>query len=153
MHLIVSPQRQVLEVYEGESLLAHFPVSTSKFGLGEEDGSHRTPRGHHQIQEKIGAGVPPGTIFQGRKPTGKIWKPEIQTKNDLILTRILWLAGRETHNANSHQRYIYLHGTNQEDQIGSPVSIGCIRLRNQDIIQLFDMVHVQTPITILDDLN
>lgn len=147
--LIVDPARQVVDWIEHGRVVHTQPVSTSKYGLGEVEGSHRTPRGHHHIAECIGAGEALGTIFKSRVPTGELWTPHTQTTEDLILTRILWLAGDEPHNANSQSRFIYFHGTNQEDQIGRPCSIGCIRLRNADMIQLFDWSHPGLPVLIL----
>ncbi|MEM1157126.1 MAG: L,D-transpeptidase [Verrucomicrobiota bacterium] len=148
MHLTVSTAEQKLTFHDDNSDVATYPVSTSKFGLGEKEGSHQTPRGRHIIAEKIGAGAPPGTVFKGRIPTGEIWTPDTVAGEDLILTRILWLSGEEAHNANSHDRYIYFHGTNQEALIGTPASIGCIRLTNADIIRLFDRVEVGTTVHI-----
>ena len=149
MHLIVSASKQQVTVYDHDATVSAYPVSTSKFGLGESAGSYQTPRGHHIITEKIGTDATPGTIFKGRIPTGQIWTPDMVTEDDLILTRILWLAGEEAHNANSHDRYIYFHGTNQEALIGQPASIGCIRLTNTDIISLFEQVEVGSTVEII----
>lgn len=151
MHIIVSPAAQHCTIYEGEDRLASFDVSTSRYGLGEEEGSHCTPRGRFRIIEKIGDAQPAGMRFVGRKPTGEIIPHGEHPETDMILTRILWLTGEEKKNANTHQRYIYFHGTNREDQIGTPASIGCIRLRNEDIVTLYDLVHIGTPVTILDE--
>jgi lipoprotein-anchoring transpeptidase ErfK/SrfK len=148
MRIEVSTSQQLLSVYNNDEVIVTFPISTSKNGLGETQGSHQTPRGHHRVTEKIGGGAPLGTIFNGRRPTGECWTPEKITEDDLILTRILWLSGQEAHNANSHERYIYIHGTNQEELIGTPASIGCIRMRNDDVISLFDLVDTGTPIHI-----
>ncbi len=149
MKIEVSVAQQQLTVFEEAEAIATFPVSTSKFGLGETEGSHQTPRGQHTICDKIGAAEPVGTVFKGRVPTGEIWTPEWETEEDLILSRILWLSGKESSNANSHERYIYIHGTNQEHLIGTPASIGCIRMMNDDVITLFEMVEPGTPVTIL----
>jgi L,D-transpeptidase YbiS len=149
MKLLVSVADQTLSVITDGQTGEVFQVSTSKYGTGEEEGSFRTPRGLHRIGEKIGGGAAPGTVFRGRQPTGEIWTPNSPpTDEDLILTRILWLEGMEPHNRNSRDRYIYLHGTNQEDKIGSPASIGCIRLRNMDILTLYDMVVTGTEVLI-----
>lgn len=148
MHLEVSIPEQTLTVLKDDQLVARYPISSSKFGLGEVEGSNRTPRGHHTITEKIGTDAVIGTVFKGRQSTGQIWTPELVTEDDLILTRILWLSGEEAHNANSHARYIYIHGTNQEELIGTPASIGCIRMKNEDVIQLFDQTEVGTRVTI-----
>jgi len=151
VHVIVSPANQKCSVYDEEDCVATFPVSTSRFGLGEKQGSHRTPRGRHRIIEKIGDGQPIGTRFVGRQPIGEIIQPGEQPETDMILTRILWLAGEEESNANSRDRFIYFHGTNREDSIGTPSSIGCIRLKNLDMMALYDLVEVGTPVTILDE--
>lgn len=148
MRIEVSPLQQHLSIFNDSELVAIFPISTSKFGLGEEEGSNKTPRGRHTVAEKIGADAAPGTIFKGRIPTGEIWTPEMVSEDDLILTRILWLSGEDPHNAHSHDRYIYIHGTNQEHLIGIPASIGCIRMMNADVITLFDMIEVGTTVTI-----
>lgn len=148
MDITVSVQDQSLTVQDSDIEIRRYLISTSRFGLGETEGSHQTPRGRHIITEKIGDGTAPNSIFKGRIPTGEIWTPDLVTEEDLILTRILWLSGDESHNANSHQRYIYIHGTNQEDQIGTPASMGCIRMRNHDILDLFDLVEVGTSVTI-----
>ena len=148
MRFHVSTSNQSVTVFDGMQSVWSAPVSTSKFGLGEESGSHCTPRGLHRVCEKIGAGAAWGTVFKSRLLTGQIWTPDQITEEDLILTRILWLDGVEPHNSNSRERYIYFHGTNQEDRIGTPASIGCIRLRNDDIIRLFDYAEVGTEVVI-----
>ena len=137
--LRISVAGQTLEVRgAGGEVLRCFPVSTSRFGLGTAPGSWRTPLGRFRVGEKIGAGAALGAVFKSRQPTGEIGldSPE----DDLVLTRILWLEGAEPDNANTRERYIYIHGTNHEDGIGQPASHGCIRLRNADIIELFEMV-------------
>ncbi|MEM1060187.1 MAG: L,D-transpeptidase [Verrucomicrobiota bacterium] len=152
--LHVNTYEQILTVKAGELILWQAPVSTSYYGLGEEEGSHRTPRGKHRIVEKIGDGEPLYAVFKHRQPTGEIWdtaasEEEREEEGDLILTRILWLAGQEAHNRNSQERYIYFHGTNHEDAIGTPSSIGCIRLKNADMLRLFDeYTSVNTPVVI-----
>lgn len=151
MHVIVSPANQLCSIYDEDECIATFPVSTSRFGLGEKEGSHRTPRGRHHVIEKIGDRQPLGTRFVGRQPTGEIIHPGEHPETDMILTRILWLAGEEDHNKNSQDRFIYFHGTNREDSIGTPASIGCIRLKNEDMLSLYDLVEVGTPVTILDE--
>ena len=148
MRFLVSTAAQTITVFDGRQPVWAAPVSTSKFGPGEESGSHCTPRGLHRVCEKIGAGAPLGSIFKSRLPTGKIWTQEQLTEEDLILTRILWLDGLEPANRNSRERYIYFHGTNQEDSIGTPSSIGCIRLRNDDVIRLFDYAEIGTEVLI-----
>jgi lipoprotein-anchoring transpeptidase ErfK/SrfK len=123
-----------------------FPVSTSRFGLGAEPGSFKTPLGRFEISRKIGDGAPLGAVFKSRLPTGEIGDPA--NPDDLIQTRILWLHGLDPENANTFNRYIYIHGTNHEDQIGVAASHGCIRMRNADIAELFDLVPEQTPVLI-----
>ena len=123
------------------------PASTSKFGLGTEEGSNRTPLGQFRICEKYGSNAPEGTIFKGRKPHG-VWSPDQETPEDLVLSRIFRLESTEPGLENTYLRYIYFHGTNQETLIGSPASHGCIRLKNSDITTLFDQVPVGTPVHI-----
>ena len=132
---------------DGRKVAAEFPVSTSKFGLGFEEGSFKTPTGKFRIARKIGGRATPWTIFRARKNTGYLAKPGGQ--EDLVLTRILTLDGLERHNANSLARYIYIHGTNQEDLIGTPASHGCVRLRNADMICLHRMVSAGTPVRVV----
>ncbi|MEI8233158.1 MAG: L,D-transpeptidase [Verrucomicrobiota bacterium] len=133
----------------GERLVASFPVSTSGFGLGSEPGSNKTPLGRFAISEKIGADAPLGAVFSSREPTGEQAPPHSPgDPRDLVLTRILWLEGLEPGNANTKDRYIYLHGTNHEERIGEPCSHGCVRMRNADIIALFDLVKSGTEVTI-----
>ncbi|MEM0896530.1 MAG: L,D-transpeptidase [Verrucomicrobiota bacterium] len=142
----VDVQRQRLVVSDDGEELASFPVSTSKFGLGSEEGSLRTPLGAFAIAEKIGEGAARGTIFKSRKPEGQ-WDGS-PSEADMVLTRILWLDGCDPHNANSKDRYIYIHGTNQEDLIGTPASIGCVRMMNADVETLFSMVDVGAEVVI-----
>jgi hypothetical protein len=126
-------------------------VSTATAGAGEEPESFRTPRGLHRIVEKIGAGEPIGTVFKGRKPTGEVWPHAMKGDPDaenLILTRILRLAGKEPHNQTSFDRFIYIHGTNREECIGTPASKGCICLRNADMLRLFDWAEEGTGVLI-----
>ncbi len=148
-HLRVDVEAQRVDLLEGETVLWSAPVSTSALGLGEEEGSNKTPRGRFRIAEKIGAGEPLGARFVCRKPTGEVWTPEMPPQEvDWVLTRILWLEGLDPANANTQARYIYFHGTNREDRIGTPASHGCIRLRNGDAIDLFDRVEVGTEVEI-----
>ncbi len=138
---------QRLDLLRGDTVLASYPVSTSKFGLGSEPGSFRTPLGRFVVDARIGDGAPAWAVFKSRQPTGEIAHPGWE--GDGILTRILWLHGLDPHNANTRDRYIYLHGTNEEHLIGTPASHGCIRLRNADIIDLFARVPAGTPVEIL----
>jgi lipoprotein-anchoring transpeptidase ErfK/SrfK len=145
--LVVDVGAQTLRVMDGPEVTAEFPVSTSRFGLGSEEGSFRTPTGHFVIREKIGEGAEPWTIFRSRRSTGHRAGPG--GDEDLVLTRILTLDGLDPDNANTLDRFIYIHGTNQEDLVGSPASHGCVRMRNGDMIALHDMVGPGTPVTIL----
>lgn len=140
-HLLANVSLQQLELQDvrGHCMRA-YPISTSRFGLGFEEGSFKTPTGNFQIAAKIGEGEPPWMIFKGRSATGVL--AQQGGDEDLILSRILWLEGLDPENSNTHDRYIYLHGTNQEELIGTPASHGCIRLRNADMIELFDLVRV-----------
>jgi len=140
----VSKQRLTLKL--GRKKLGEYPVSTSQFGLGTEEGSLRTPTGRFRIAEKIGDGLPLGTVFKSRRPV-KATKKLLQTE-DLIMTRILWLDGLDPGNANTHERFIYIHGTNHEESIGKPVSHGCIRMKNADLLELYKLVDVDTPVAI-----
>jgi len=140
----VSKQRLTLKL--GRKKVGEYPVSTSRFGLGTEEGSLRTPTGRFRIAEKIGDGLPQGTVFKSRRPV-KATKKLLQTE-DLIMTRILWLDGLDPGNANTHERFIYIHGTNHEESIGKPVSHGCIRMKNADLVELYKLVDVDTPVAI-----
>jgi L,D-transpeptidase YbiS len=140
------PEQRLDLMGDGGSVLASYPVSTSRFGLGSEEGSRKTPLGRFKIGEKIGHDFPIGTVFYGRIPL----RPDdpLPATEDLIMSRILWLDGLEEHNSNTRQRYIYIHGTNHEDKIGQPASHGCIRMRNNDLVALFDQVPLGTEVVI-----
>lgn len=142
----VSVADQQLELLESSQTVFAFPVSTSAYGLGSEVGSLKTPIGRFRIAEKFGAGEPQGMVFRGRLATGEIGTDE--QRGDLVLTRILWLEGLEEQNANTHSRYIYIHGTNHESLIGTPASHGCVRMRNADVVTLFDAVEVGDEVVI-----
>jgi lipoprotein-anchoring transpeptidase ErfK/SrfK len=130
-------------------LISSWPISSSRFGVGFEEGSFRTPTGNFRICEKYGAEAPPWSIFRSRVPTGAIADSNTEGDEDLILSRILWLEGLDPENANTRDRYIYLHGTNQESLIGTPASHGCVRLRNLDVIDLYEKVVIGTPVEII----
>jgi L,D-transpeptidase YbiS len=146
-HLEVTIGTQRLRLFDGTHFVKEWPCSTSKFGIGFTPGSNKTPLGHFIVKEKHGAGADSGTIFKSRKPVGH-WTPGMETQSDLVLTRILWLDGTEPRNANTFQRYIYIHGTNNELSLGRPASHGCVRMRNSEVIELFDLVPVDTPVLI-----
>jgi lipoprotein-anchoring transpeptidase ErfK/SrfK len=142
----ISIRDQNLRVSRGGKTLRSFPISSSRFGLGSEEGSLKTPLGKFRVGEKIGHDMPSGTIFQARVPLSP-GDPPPETE-DWVTTRILWLEGLEEHNANTRDRFIYIHGTKHEDKIGTPDSHGCIRMRNEDVIELFQLVDEGTPVTI-----
>ena len=147
MQIRVHIPSQTLDLSDSEgSLLRRYVVSTSKFGVGFEEGSFKTPTGLFQISEKHGDGTPEGQIFVGRVATGRVG---IEGEGgDHVQTRILWLEGLEPENANTKSRFIYLHGTNWEGLLGTPASHGCVRLANADIIDLFERVPVGTKVSI-----
>lgn len=138
--------------FQGKTYL----VSTAKNGPGEENGSFCTPRGRHIVRAKIGAGQPLGAVFVRRRPTGEVWTPDMHERypgRDWILTRILWLSGREPGRnrlgeVDTMRRYIYIHGCPDSVELGKPGSIGCVRMRNRDIVELFDRVAPYTPVDI-----
>jgi L,D-transpeptidase YbiS len=142
----ISVRKQRLTLKRGRAKLAQYPVSTSRFGLGSKEGSFKTPTGRFRVAEKIGGDMPIGTIFESRRPVKPTKK--MLREDDLIMTRILWLDGQERRNANTHGRYIYIHGTYREETIGVPDSIGCIRMKNADVAELFELVAVDTPVEI-----
>jgi lipoprotein-anchoring transpeptidase ErfK/SrfK len=142
----ISIRDQKLTLRDGEAPIRSYSVSTSRFGIGTELGSMKTPTGRFRVVQKIGGDTPSGTIFRSRvalKPLDPIPPTE-----DLVMSRILWLDGLDEHNANTRDRYIYIHGTKHEDKIGTPASCGCVRMRNTDVIELFDLVDEGTPIVI-----
>ncbi|NLT70393.1 MAG: L,D-transpeptidase [Verrucomicrobiaceae bacterium] len=139
-HIVeVSVPQQRLAVYRDGVRIREYPVSTSKFGLGDDKGSNQTPLGAFRIAKKIGRDAPAGAVFKSRKRTGEILPPDAPGR-DPIVTRILWLKGTEAHNANAYRRYIYIHGTPEERSIGTPASYGCVRMKSSDIIDLFEVV-------------
>jgi lipoprotein-anchoring transpeptidase ErfK/SrfK len=150
------PEQSLRLVAEDGRELKRYPVSTSKNGAGEREGSFCTPRGEHIVRAKIGTGQPLNTVFRGRRPTGEIWTPELGERfpgRDWILTRILWLSGREVGknrlgNVDTMRRFIYIHGSPESVSMGTPGSIGCVRMRNADIVELFDRVPAGTPVKI-----
>jgi lipoprotein-anchoring transpeptidase ErfK/SrfK len=147
--IVISTRDQKLALLERGTLLATYSVSTSKFGLGDRPGSRFTPLGQLQIAEKIGDNAPPGAVFKDRRRTGEIVLANSPGR-DPIVTRILWLRGRESQNANAFARDIYIHGTPEERLIGRPASYGCVRMRSTDIVQLYNIVGVGAAVTIVD---
>jgi lipoprotein-anchoring transpeptidase ErfK/SrfK len=142
----ISVSKQRLTLKSGRKTLGVYTISTSQFGLGTKEGSMKTPTGRFRIAEKIGDGMPVGTVFKSRRPV-KVTK-KLLREEDLIMTRILWLDGLEPANANTYERYIYIHGTNHEEKLGEPASHGCIRMGSADLLELYEMVDVDTPVTI-----
>ena len=147
-HVIhISTTDQQMVVTDQGQPVAVYPVSTSKFGLSSRPGSYGTPLGKHRVAKKIGHGLPHGAVFKSRRFTGEVL-PVDAPGRDPIVTRILWLRGLESHNGNSFARYIYIHGTPEERNIGRPVSYGCVRMRSRDVVALFDRVGVGAKVDI-----
>ncbi len=152
----ISIPEQSLALIEDGREVRRYAVSTSKNGPGEREGSFCTPRGEHIVRAKIGAGQPTNSVFVGRRPTGEIWTPELSERfpgRDWILTRILWLSGCELGRnrlgeVDTMRRYIYIHGSPDTVEMGKPGSIGCIRMRNRDVVELFELVPAGTEVGI-----
>ena len=148
-HIVISTRDQKLAVLDRGTLLVTYPISTSKFGLGDYQRSSRTPLGQLEVAKKIGDNAPLGAVFKDRVRTGEIVAPNSPGR-DPIVTRILWLRGHEAQNANAFGRYIYIHGTPEERLIGTPASYGCIRMRSTDVVQLYNIVGIGAAVTIVD---
>lgn len=157
MRVRVDIGAQTLEVFADDgACIRRYAVSTAANGAGEESGSYRTPRGRHRIRAKIGAGAPCGAVFRGRRPTGEVWSAAFAAAHpgrDWVLTRILWLCGEEPGRnrggqVDSMRRYIYIHGTGDDQPMGTPRSHGCVRMRNRDVIELFALLPVGTKVEI-----
>jgi L,D-transpeptidase YbiS len=144
IHISIADQR--LTLMEDETPIRSYPVSTSRFGIGTEEGSMKTPTGRFRVAEKIGAGLPSDAVFQSRVPL----KPDdpLPPTEDLVMSRVLWLDGLDEQNSNTRDRFIYIHGTKHEDKIGNPASHGCVRMRNEDVVELFDLVDEGAHVTI-----
>ncbi len=156
VRVVVSIKKQLLTVFKNDEMIKTYPVSTSKFGVGNKIGSRKTPLGKHKIIEKNGKDAPIGTIFKAKKNTGKIINPqeEFYKGQNLITTRVLQLEGLEDginkgDGIDSAKRYIWIHGTSEESFIGKPASNGCIRMKNHDVAEFFDLVRVGTEVIIL----
>jgi hypothetical protein len=145
--LISVPEQRMLVLEKGVPI-ASFPVSTSKFGVGDGSGSCDTPLGHLEIAKKIGGNAASGQVFKNRKPTGEVVAPNSPGR-DPIVTRILWLKGLEGQNRRAYSRFIYIHGTPEECNIGKPVSFGCIRMKSEDVMRLYETVGVGAKVDIL----
>ncbi len=139
MHMVVSVPDQRMVLMDKGVPVKSYPVSTSKFGLGDRPGSNYTPLGRMRVYSKIGDNAKPGTVFKGRRPTGEVVKPNSPGR-DPIVSRILWLEGTQRCNAGAKNRYIYIHGTPEERNIGRPASYGCIRMKSKDVIDLYKRV-------------
>lgn len=157
MKIRISVAAQALDLYDEQGvLIRRYPVSTAARGVGQQRGSLQTPRGRHIVRARIGAGQSPGAVFVGRRPTGEVHSPELSAAcpdRDWILSRILWLSGCEPGrnrlgDVDTMRRYIYIHGCPDSCPMGRPESHGCIRMRNADIIELFELVPPYTPVEI-----
>ena len=160
MKLLVSVARQSMSlVDEAGVLIKEYPISTAKAGVGEISGSYQTPRGRHIIRAKIGAGQPENTVFVRRRPTGERWTPALAEQHpgrDWILTRILWLSGCEAGfnrlgDRDTMRRYVYIHGSPENAEMGKPGSHGCIRMRNADIVELFELIPCYSEVLISEE--
>src|SRR5205814_7147928 len=145
--VVISVPDQTLALIDDGVVVARYPVSTSKFGLGDGSGTYATPLGAMAIADKIGANAPLGAVFKNRRPTGEVLRPNAPGR-DPIVSRILWLRGLEKRNARAFARNIYIHGTPEERLIGRPASYGCIRMRSSDVARLFNSVPVGTRIEV-----
>jgi len=159
MRIQIRLDRQELDLYGADgALIRRYRVSTARNGPGEASGSGCTPRGRHLIRAIIGRGAPLGAAFRGRRPTGEIWSPALAAAHpgkDWILSRILWLSGLEPGQnrlgaVDSMRRYIYIHGTGDDQPMGVPLSIGCVRMRNREVVELAELVEAGTPVEILE---
>lgn len=156
MHIKISISDQTLSLLEESDLIKQYSISTAKNGVGEEMDSECTPLGKHIITEKIGEGCEQNSVFVGRIATGEIYESalrELHPERDWILTRILWLSGMEDGknkggNLDSHDRYIYIHGSPDDVDMGQPGSRGCVRMRNSEVIELFDLIELGTKVDI-----
>ncbi|MEO0414890.1 MAG: L,D-transpeptidase [Verrucomicrobiota bacterium] len=148
--MIVSVAKQQMQLQHDGVPVVTYPISTSKFGLGDIPRSNKTPVGQMVVKKKIGGGLPPGAVLKSRKPTGEVLPPNAPGR-DPIVTRILWLDGVEASTANAYNRYIYIHGTPEERTIGTASSYGCIRMRSADVIDLYDRVGRGARVFVVDD--
>ena len=153
----INVAKQQLSLLDEEGNLLHqYPVSTSKYGTGSQNGSEKTPLGLHRIKEKLGGAMPVNEVFIGRVPHGNLEEcieRGVDLPDDVIMSRIMWLEGMEPGRnqggyVDTYQRYIYIHGTNHEESIGTPTSIGCIRMCNQDVVDLFRQVEIGSEVLI-----
>jgi lipoprotein-anchoring transpeptidase ErfK/SrfK len=145
--MIISVPDQQLAVIDRGKLICKYPISTSKFGLGDGNGSYRTPLGVLFVSAKFGDHLPAGAVIKNRAPTGEIVNPNAPGR-DAIVSRVIWLRGMEQQNRSARDRCIYIHGTPEERLLGRPASFGCIRLRSRDVIALYDLAHIGMHVTI-----
>jgi len=145
--VIVSVPDQALALVDRGRLLARYPISTSKFGIGDSAASYRTPLGTLFVSAKFGDRLPPGGVIKNRIPTGEVVAVDAPGR-DAIVARVIWLRGMEEQNRAARDRCIYIHGTPEERWIGKPASFGCIRMRSRDVIDLYDRIHIGTHVTI-----
>lgn len=148
--IVISTADQRMALYYDREKIAEYPVSTSKFGVGDAPGSNATPLGYLKVKRKIGSGLPSGGVLKSRRYTGEILQVDAPGR-DPIVTRILWLDGVESCNGNAYGRFIYIHGTPEERNIGAPASYGCIRMRSRDVIELYDVVGVGARVFISEE--
>jgi lipoprotein-anchoring transpeptidase ErfK/SrfK len=145
--VIISVPDQMLALVDRGRLITQYPVSTSKFGIGDSASSYRTPLGTLFVSGKFGDRLPPGAVIKNRIPTGEVVAVNTPGR-DAIVARVIWLRGMEAQNSRARDRCIYIHGTPEERRIGRPASFGCIRMRSRDVIDLYDRVHIGTHVTI-----
>ncbi len=158
MNIIINVKQQKLFLYDNHKLICKYDISTAKNGLGEQEGSYKTPRGKHKIHQKIGEGASENTVFIGRKPTGEIYSEKLFQENPKrrwILTRIITLEGLEEGknrggDVDTLKRFVYIHGVPDSIPMGVPLSIGCIQMRNNDIIEFFDRIHISMEVLIVE---
>ena len=146
--VIISVKDQTMLVVHDDVPVKSYPVSTSKFGLGDRRGSNCTPIGNMEVARKIGKGAPSGSVFKGRKRTGEVLRPDAPGR-DPIVTRIIWLNGKQRSTRNAFGRFIYIHGTPEERTIGHPCSYGCIRMKSRDIIHLYNELAVGSKVKVI----
>jgi hypothetical protein len=146
--ILVSVADQSLALYHQERLLGRYPISTSRFGLGDRPGSRATPLGRLEVAKKIGAGAPLGAVFRSRRQTGEVLVPNAPGR-DPIVTRIIWLKGLQPQNRNAFGRCIYIHGTPEERNVGHPASFGCVRMKSADVLRVFNAIGVGATVDII----
>jgi hypothetical protein len=146
--ILVSVSDQSLALYHRERLLGRYPISTSRFGLGDQPGSRDTPLGRLEVAKKIGAGAPLGAVFKSRRQTGEVLVPDAPGR-DPIVTRIIWLKGLQPQNRHAFARCIYIHGTPEERNVGHPASFGCVRMKSTDVLRVFNAVGVGATVDII----